>query len=96
MAKRRYVLSSQEMTDYKTRIKTLESQLKRSNARVDELEHGLGQIGKLLKKKSKPRNVEDLCLNVQELVNLTINPPVTARLEREAAEELELEESEID
>ena len=44
MAKRRIVLSSQEMNDIKKRIETLESQLSRSNTCVAELESGLNEI----------------------------------------------------
>ena len=86
MAKRNFTLTSEEMADIKARIKTLESQLKHSNARVDELEDGLGDIDKLLQKKSRPKTADALRDAILELVNLTLNPPVTARVLREAAE----------
>jgi len=79
MAKRRITLTSQEMNDIQTRVKTLESQLKRSNGRVDELEHGLGLLHKLVTKKSKPKSVEALCTSVEELTKITLNPPVKAK-----------------
>ncbi len=86
MAKRRITLSSQEMNEIEAKIKTLESQLKRSNGRVDELEHGLGLITKLTTKKSKPKTVDALCSSLEELVKITLNPPVKAKVL--AAEEL--------
>jgi|AntAceMinimDraft_1070359.scaffolds.fasta_scaffold140346_2 septal ring factor EnvC (AmiA/AmiB activator) len=90
MAKRKFTLTSQEMNDINARIKTLQSQLKHANARVDELEDGLGSIDKLLQKKSKPKTVDALRDATLELVNLTLNPPVTARVLREEAEAAEL------
>jgi septal ring factor EnvC (AmiA/AmiB activator) len=90
MAKRKFTLSSQEMNDIKAQTKTLESQLKHANARVDELENGLGLVSKLLQKKSRPKTPEDLAAAVQELVNVTLNPPVIARVLREEAEAEEL------
>ena len=78
MAKRRIVLTSQEMNEINTRTKTLETQLQRSNARIDELEDGLGDIRKLVQKKSKPKKIEDLCEAICDLVKLTLIPPVTA------------------
>ncbi|MFT4721589.1 MAG: septal ring factor EnvC (AmiA/AmiB activator) [Candidatus Azotimanducaceae bacterium] len=92
MAKRKFTLTSQEMADINARIKTLESQLKHSNARVDELEGGLGDIDKLLQKKSRPKAADALRDATLELVNLTLNPPVTARVLREAAEAAEAAE----
>lgn len=90
MAKRKFTLTSQEMTDLKARISTLESQLKYSNARVDELEQGLGKMTRLLQKKSKPKTVEALSDELQQLIDNTMNPPVTARVLREEAEAEEL------
>jgi hypothetical protein len=92
MAKRKFTLTSQEMADINARTKTLESQLKHSNARVDELEGGLGDIDKLLQKKSRPKTTDALRDATLELVNLTLNPPVTARVLREAAEAAEAAE----
>jgi len=92
MAKRKFTLTSQEMADINARIKTLESQLKHSNARVDELEDGLGDIEKLLQKKSGTKTADALSNATLELVNLTLNPPVTARVLREAAEAAEAAE----
>ena len=83
MAKRRITLTSQEMNEIEARIKTLESQLKRSNGRVDELEHGLGLIDKLITKKSKPKTVDAICSSIEQLVNITVNPPVEAKVLRE-------------
>lgn len=90
MAKRRHVLSAQEMTDIKTKIKTLESHVKHANARVDELEHGLDLIRERVADTARPTTVEALAQAVQELVAITVNPPVTARVEREEAEAEEL------
>jgi septal ring factor EnvC (AmiA/AmiB activator) len=90
MAKRKFTLTSQEMTDINARIKTLASQLKHANARVDELEGGLGDIDKLLQKKSRPKSAEALGTAVHELVNVILNPPVIARVLREEAEAAEL------
>jgi septal ring factor EnvC (AmiA/AmiB activator) len=96
MAKRKFTLTSQEMADINARIKTLESQLKHSNARVDELEDGLDDIDKLLQKKSRPKTADALSNATLELVNLTLNPPVTARVLREAAEAAELAQHEAE
>ena len=90
MAKRKFTLTSQEMNDINARIKTLESQLKHSNARVDELEDGFGKVDKLLQKKSRPKTADALSHAILDLVNLTLNPPVTARVLREEAEAAEL------
>lgn len=86
MAKRRHVLSAQEMTEIKSKIKTLESQLKRANARVDELEHGLDLIGQRVAEGARPKSADATATAVEELIAITLNPPVAARLEREEAE----------
>ena len=78
MAKRRITLTSQEMNEINTRTETLESQLQRSNDRVEELENGLIYIRKFLSKKSKPKKIEDFCDVMNELVDTTLNPPVAA------------------
>ena len=79
MAKRRITLTSQEMNEIETKIKTLESQLTRSNGRVDELEHGFTLINKLVTKKTKPKTVDALCTSVEQLAKITLNPPVKAK-----------------
>lgn len=87
MAKRRITLSSQEMNEINSRTKTLESQLQRSNARVDQLESGLGIIKELMEKKTKIKDQKTLLVSLQQLVDKAINPPVAAKeaLELEAA-----------
>jgi|GEM_PF-1879666 len=97
MAKRRIVLSSQEMNDLNGKIKLLESQLSRSNHRVSELEADVRKIQKLVEKKANRKNPDLLCDEVIELTTRAINPPVTVREERLAlelaqAEALELSE----
>jgi predicted nucleic acid-binding Zn-ribbon protein len=92
MAKRRIVLSSQEMNDITGKIKLLESQLSRSNSRVSELEAGVRKIKKLVNTKSKQKNPDTLFEELDELSTKTINPPVKVREERLAAE-LEAEAS---
>jgi len=79
MAKRRITLTSQEMNEIQARIKTLESQLKRSNDRVEELEHGLGLLNKLVTKKTKAKTLDALCESVEDLIKITLRPPVKAR-----------------
>ena len=97
MAKRRIVLSSQEMNDLTAKIKLLESQLTRSNHRVLELETDVRKIQKLVEKKAKRKDPDLLCDEVIQLTSRAINPPVTVREERlalelaqEQAQELEL------
>ncbi|MGK0473573.1 MAG: putative nucleic acid-binding Zn-ribbon protein, partial [Candidatus Azotimanducaceae bacterium] len=93
MAKRRIVLTSQEMNDLSGKIKLLESQLSRSNNRVSELESDVRKIQKLVEKKSKRKNPDLLCDEVIQLTSRAINPPVTVREERlalELAQELAL------
>ncbi|MFT4798211.1 MAG: hypothetical protein ACI9W1_001641 [Candidatus Azotimanducaceae bacterium] len=95
MAKRRIVLTSQEMNDLSGKIKLLESQLSRSNNRVSELESDVRKIQKLVEKKSKRKNPDLLCDEVIQLTSRAINPPVTVREERlalELAQELALAE----
>ena len=89
MAKRRIVLSSQEMNDINGKIKLLESQLSRSNHRVSELEAGVRKIKKLVNTKSKRKKPDALFEELDLLSAQTINPPVKVREERLAAEELE-------
>ncbi|MFN3239822.1 MAG: hypothetical protein ACE37D_22605 [Pseudomonadales bacterium] len=92
MAKRRIVLSSQEMNEITGKIKLLESQLNRSNHRVSELENGVRKIKKLVNTKSKQKKPELLIEETNKLCDVTINPPVKVREERLAAEaELEAE-----
>lgn len=86
MAKRRIVLSSQEMNDLTAKIKLLESQLTRSNNRVLELETDVRKIQKLVEKKAKRKNPDVLCDEVIQLTSRAINPPVTVREERLALE----------
>lgn len=86
MAKRRITLTTQEMTEIDNRTRTLEQQLQRSNARVEELENGLGFIRKLITARSRPKEIKKLCSAVTELIDTTITPPVTAKLEAEALE----------
>ncbi len=85
MAKRRITLTSQEMNEINNRTQTLESQLQRSNTRVEELETGLGFIEKLVNKKSKPKNIDEFRSAVRELVEFTLNPPVAAKIEMQEA-----------
>ncbi len=92
MVKRRIVLSSQEMNDLSSKIKLLESQLKRSNSRVSELESGVKKIEKLVTKKPKKKDADTLCQELIELTGKTINPPVKVREERLAREALEASE----
>ena len=80
MAKRRITLTSQEMNEINARTETLESQLKKSNARVDELENGLTVIKKLTEKKTKPKSLASFIEQVTELVDKALNPPVIAKL----------------
>ncbi len=89
MAKRRIVLSSQEMTDIKKRIQTLESQLSRSNARVAELESGLNKLNKVTSSKKFKTTAGDFAEELIAMIGKTINPPVAARepTEFELAEE---------
>lgn len=86
MAKRRIVLSSQEMNDINSKIKLLESQLSRSNSRVLELEAGVRKIKKVVNTKSKQKKPEALFEELDKLSDRTINPPVKVREERLAAE----------
>lgn len=86
MAKRRIVLSSQEMNDLNGKIKLLESQLSRSNKCVAELESGVRKIRKLVNTKSKQKKPETLFEEVSVLCDRTINPPVKVKEERLAAE----------
>ena len=91
MVKRRIVLSSQEMNDLTAQIKLLESQLKRSNHRVAELENGVRKIEKHVAKKPKKKDADTLCAELIEMTAKVINPPVKVReerLAREAEEEL--------
>tara|TARA_R110002072_G_scaffold59158_5_gene150751 strand:- start:21377 stop:21667 length:291 start_codon:yes stop_codon:yes gene_type:complete len=91
MAKRRIVLTSQEMNELNGKIKLLESQLSRSNHRVGELETGVQKIQKLVAKKTKRKDPDALCEEVINLAAKAINPPVTVREERLAAEAEEAE-----
>jgi predicted nuclease with TOPRIM domain len=94
MVKRRITLTSQEMSGIEAKIKTLESQLTRSNGRVDELEHGLSLIDKLVTKKAKPKTVDAVCTAVEQLTKITLNPPVKAKeLANELANEAVSEET---
>ncbi len=86
MAKRRIVLSSQEMNDINGKIKLLESQLSRSNDRVSQLEAGVRKIKKLVNTKTKRKNPDALLEELDQLSAHTINPPVKVREERLAAE----------
>ena len=96
MAKRRSTLTSQEMNGIEAKIKTLESQLTRSNGRVDELEHGLSLIDKLVTIKTKPKTVDAVCTAIEHLAKVTLNPPVKAKeLANELANE-ELSEETVD
>ncbi len=79
------------MNEINNRTQTLESQLQRSNNRVEELETGLGTIQKLANKKSKPKNIEEFRSALRELVELSLNPPVAAKIE--ALEALEAQEA---
>ena len=79
MATRRITLTSQEMNEITKQTTTLQSQLHLSNERVDELEKGLGVINKLINRKTKPKDVDKLCVAVQKLLNKAINPPVKAK-----------------
>lgn len=89
MAKRRIVLSSQEMSDIKKRIETLEAQLTRSNARVLELESGLNEIKDVACGKDAADLPGKFAKTLEKLIKRTINPPVTRRempeLEAEAS-----------
>ncbi len=91
MAKRRIVLSSQEMNDLTGKIKLLESQLNRSNKCVADLENGVRKIKKLVTTKAKQKKPENLFEEVSNLCDRTINPPVKVKEERLAAE-AEMEE----
>jgi predicted alpha/beta superfamily hydrolase len=86
MAKRRIVLSSQEMNDINAKIKLLEGQLSRSNKCVSQLESGVRKIQKLVNTKSKRKNPEAMWEELDQLCAHTINPPVKVREERLAAE----------
>ncbi len=88
MAKRRIVLSSQEMNDIKKRIETLESQLSRSNARILELETGLNEIKDVACGKEAAALSEKLATTLEDMIKKTINPPVAQR----AMPEMELQE----
>lgn len=90
MAKRRIVLSSQEMNELNAKLKLLESQLSRSNLRVSELEASVKNIQKLVAKKTKRKDPDSLCEEVIVLTAKAINPPVTVREERLAMEAEEL------
>ena len=90
MAKRRITLTTQEMNEITSRTTTLESQLTRSNARVDELEKGLVKIGKLIGKKTKPKDLNRFLEEISQLVADAINPPVLAKeLAKELARQAE-------
>jgi hypothetical protein len=96
MAKRRIVLSSQEMNDLTAKIKLLESQLSRSNHRVLDLETDVRKIQKLVEKKTKRKNPDLLCDEVIQLTSRAINPPVTVREERLALELAQAEAQELE
>ncbi|MBV1877439.1 MAG: hypothetical protein KUG79_07345 [Pseudomonadales bacterium] len=79
MAKRRITLTSQEMNEINSRTKTLESQLSRSNARVDELESGLVFIKNFISEEAEPQDLENFITEMSKLVDRAINPPVAAK-----------------
>ena len=79
MAKRRITLTSQEMNELNAKLSLLQSQLGRSNSRVDELEKGLGDVRRLVKKKFRSKDLKSLGDDIVEMIDLAINPPVKVR-----------------
>lgn len=80
MVKRRITLTGQELADLKSQQATLQTQLQRSNNRVEELEAGLGNIKKLVTRKKLTKDQPELCESIASLIDLTINPPVRANI----------------
>ena len=91
MAKRRITLTSQEMNDINGKITLLQSQLGRSNSRVDELEKGLGDIRRLIKKKFRAKDLKPLGDELTTMIDLAMNPPVKVREDLVPDEELAVE-----
>lgn len=78
MVKRRITLTGQELANLKSQQTTLQTQLQRSNNRVEELEAGLGSIKKLVTRKKSTNAQPELCESIMSLIDLAINPPVKA------------------
>jgi|TARA_Y100000310_G_scaffold323672_2_gene384406 hypothetical protein len=87
MVKKRITLTGQELDEIRGAQTVLETQLKRSNDRVEELECGLGTIKKLVSRKATSKANPELCESIVSLVDVTINPPVKTKVtERPALE----------